>query len=78
MSILCHAEVDGDRLDQQELIDESLLILIGGDETTRHVISGGAYQLLVDRTGGSGCAPTARSCPPRSRRCCGGSPRSRT
>ncbi|MFN8019876.1 MAG: cytochrome P450, partial [Acidimicrobiales bacterium] len=49
MSILCHAEVDGDRLDQQELIDESLLILIGGDETTRHVISGGAYQLLVDR-----------------------------
>jgi cytochrome P450 family 142 subfamily A polypeptide 1 len=28
---------------------ESLLILIGGDETTRHVISGGAYQLLSRR-----------------------------
>ena len=26
---------------------ESLLILIGGDETTRHVISGGMYQLLT-------------------------------
>ncbi|MCB0976995.1 MAG: cytochrome P450, partial [Acidimicrobiales bacterium] len=49
MSVLCHAEVDGDRLDHQALIDESLLILIGGDETTRHVISGGAYQLLLER-----------------------------
>jgi cytochrome P450 family 142 subfamily A polypeptide 1 len=29
---------------------ESLLILIGGDETTRHVITGGAYQLLVERS----------------------------
>jgi len=48
MSVLCHAEVDGDRLDHQALIDESLLILIGGDETTRHVISGGAYQLLAN------------------------------
>ena len=49
MSVLCHAEVDGDRLDHQAIIDESLLILIGGDETTRHVISGGAYQLLANR-----------------------------
>lgn len=49
MSVLCHAEVDGDRLDDQSIIDESLLILIGGDETTRHVISGGAYQLLLER-----------------------------
>ena len=47
MSVLCHAEIDGDRLDHQSLIDESLLILIGGDETTRHVISGGCYQLLT-------------------------------
>jgi cytochrome P450 family 142 subfamily A polypeptide 1 len=50
MSVLCHAEVDGDRLDDDSIIHESLLILIGGDETTRHVISGGAYQLLVDRS----------------------------
>jgi cytochrome P450 family 142 subfamily A polypeptide 1 len=26
---------------------ETLLILIGGDETTRHVLSGGMYQLLL-------------------------------
>jgi cholest-4-en-3-one 26-monooxygenase len=49
MSVLVHAEVDGDRLDDEEVIIESLLILIGGDETTRHVISGGAYQLLAHR-----------------------------
>jgi cytochrome P450 family 142 subfamily A polypeptide 1 len=50
MSILVHAEVDGDHLEQDELIYESLLILIGGDETTRHVITGGVYQLLADPT----------------------------
>ncbi len=49
MSILVHAEVDGMRLDADSVIAESLLILIGGDETTRHVISGGLYQLLVER-----------------------------
>jgi len=47
ISTLVHAEVDGDRLDSESLMYESLLILIGGDETTRHVISGGMYQLLV-------------------------------
>src|SRR5439155_11583122 len=46
MSALVHAEVDGDRLDDEELNFESLLILIGGDETTRHVLSGGVHELL--------------------------------
>ncbi|HEY8547864.1 MAG TPA: cytochrome P450 [Acidimicrobiales bacterium] len=50
MSALVHAEIDGDRLDEHEIVMDSLLILIGGDETTRHVISGGLYQLLVDRS----------------------------
>jgi cytochrome P450 family 142 subfamily A polypeptide 1 len=49
MSILATADVDGDRLDDEEIVMESLLILIGGDETTRHVITGGAYQLLSVR-----------------------------
>ncbi len=44
---LVHAEIDGDHLDESSLIYESLLILIGGDETTRHVISGGMYELLI-------------------------------
>jgi cytochrome P450 family 142 subfamily A polypeptide 1 len=46
VSILVHAEVDGERLDDNELLMETLLILIGGDETTRHVLSGGVHQLL--------------------------------
>lgn len=48
MSVLCHAEIEGDKLDHDSLVHESLLILIGGDETTRHVISGGAWQVLSD------------------------------
>jgi cytochrome P450 family 142 subfamily A polypeptide 1 len=46
VSVLVHAEVDGERLTDDELVFELLLILIGGDETTRHVISGGLYELL--------------------------------
>jgi len=47
MSLLVHAEVDGDKLSPDDILHESLLILIGGDETTRHVISGGVEQLLL-------------------------------
>jgi cholest-4-en-3-one 26-monooxygenase len=46
ITTLVHAEVDGERLDHESLVHESLLILIGGDETTRHVITGGMYQLM--------------------------------
>jgi cytochrome P450 family 142 subfamily A polypeptide 1 len=48
MSLLVHAEVDGDRLSPDDVLHESLLILVGGDETTRHVISGGVEQLLLN------------------------------
>jgi cytochrome P450 family 142 subfamily A polypeptide 1 len=47
MSVLVHAEVDGDRLTHEDVVQEALLILVGGDETTRHVISGGMEQLLL-------------------------------
>jgi cytochrome P450 family 142 subfamily A polypeptide 1 len=43
---LAHGEIDGDRLDDTTLVYEALLILIGGDETSRHVISGGMEVLL--------------------------------
>lgn len=46
VSILCEAEVDGDRLDDESIVQESLLILIGGDETSRHVITGGMQALM--------------------------------
>jgi cholest-4-en-3-one 26-monooxygenase len=47
VGVLCHAEIDGDSLDNDSLVHETLLILIGGDETTRHVISGGVEELLA-------------------------------
>jgi len=50
LSILVHAEVEGERLTDDQILHDSLLILIGGDETSRHVISGGIYQLLKDRS----------------------------
>ena len=46
IGILANAEIDGDRLTDDDLVFETLLILIGGDETTRHVLSGGMLALL--------------------------------
>ena len=46
MSTLCQAEIDGERLDDESIVQEMLLILIGGDETTRHVLSGGMLELI--------------------------------
>jgi cytochrome P450 family 142 subfamily A polypeptide 1 len=46
ISILCHSEIEGERLDDEEIIQESLLILVGGDETTRHVIVQGMEALI--------------------------------
>ena len=46
ISILCAAEIDGDRLDDESIVQETLLLLIGGDETSRHVITGGLLALI--------------------------------
>jgi cytochrome P450 family 142 subfamily A polypeptide 1 len=46
VGVLVRAEIDGERLDDDALLHETLLILVGGDETTRHVISGGMEALL--------------------------------
>jgi cytochrome P450 family 142 subfamily A polypeptide 1 len=45
-SILVNAEVEGQRMSDDEIVMETLLILIGGDETTRHTLSGGTEQVL--------------------------------
>ncbi|MFM8862927.1 MAG: cytochrome P450 [Acidimicrobiia bacterium] len=46
VSILCYAEIDGEHLGDEDIIQESLLILIGGDETSRHVMTDGMLALL--------------------------------
>ena len=48
VSVLVHAEVDGARLTDDEIVMETLLLLVGGDETTRHVTTGGMLQLLAE------------------------------
>jgi cytochrome P450 family 142 subfamily A polypeptide 1 len=48
VSVFVHAEVDGAHLDDDEIVMESLLLLVGGDETTRHVATGGMEQLLAE------------------------------
>ena len=48
VGILVHAGQDGAGLDDDSLIHETLLILIGGDETTRHVVSGGIEALMAN------------------------------
>ena len=47
ISILVHGRLNGEGLDAEALLHETLLILVGGDETTRHVITGGMHQLLL-------------------------------
>ena len=47
VSILCYAEIDGERLGDEDIIQESLLILIGGDETSRHVMTDGMLALMA-------------------------------
>ena len=60
MSILVHAEIDGERLDDDAILQESLLMLVGGDETTRHVITGGMEALLPPSRRASRSSPPIR------------------
>jgi cholest-4-en-3-one 26-monooxygenase len=46
ITTLCQAEVEGERLDDESIVQETLLLLLGGDETTRHVLTGGIVALL--------------------------------
>ncbi len=45
VGVLVNSGEGDDRLDHDSLIHETLLILVGGDETTRHVITGGMQAL---------------------------------
>jgi cytochrome P450 family 142 subfamily A polypeptide 1 len=51
LDTLLHTRVEGadgssEGLDDYTIVEESMLILIGGDETTRHVMTGGLVELL--------------------------------
>lgn len=46
VSDLIYAEVDGERLSDEQVFQEILMLLVAGDETTRHTLSGGWAELL--------------------------------
>lgn len=46
VSTLAHAEIDGHRLSDPELLIHCVALLVGGNETTRNLISGGASLLM--------------------------------
>ncbi len=46
LSLLVHEEIDGERLSEDAIVSEALLLLVGGNETTRNVISGGLEALI--------------------------------
>jgi len=46
LSVWLRAEIDGRPFDEQELLDEHTLILVGGSESTRNAISGGLKMLI--------------------------------
>lgn len=46
VSLIVNAEWEGERLSDVDVMFETMLVLVGGDETTRHVISGGVAALL--------------------------------
>ena len=49
ISVLVHGHIDGQGLSRDELLGDSLLLLIGGNETTRNAIAGGLEAMLRDR-----------------------------
>jgi len=46
VSTLAHAEIDGDRLSDPEILIFCVTLLVAGNETTRNLISGGACALM--------------------------------
>ena len=80
ISMLCHAEIDGERLDDESIVQETLLILIGGDETTPPR----DHRRACSRCSSTPTSATilrddpARDADRASRSCCAGCRRSRT
>lgn len=46
VSLIVNAEWEGESLSDVDIMFETMLVLVGGDETTRHVISAGTAALL--------------------------------
>lgn len=47
LSIWVHAEIDGEPLNEDELLFEHTMMMIGGSETARNAVSGGIYEMAM-------------------------------
>ena len=76
VSLLVGAEVDGRPLTTGELVTFNMSLLVAGNETTRHLISGGMMALAEHPDQRAAVAADPRPCPVRSRSASAGSRRS--
>ena len=71
MTRLLETEVDGRRLTDVEARTQLVFLFISGNETTRNLIGNLLWMLASDpELFDAAAAPTASSCPPRSRSRC--------
>ena len=77
-SVLVHAEIDGEKLEDHEIVMGFFLLMAAGNDSTKATYSSGMRALLESPEQGSGSSRTPRSCRPRWRSRCACSPRSRT
>ena len=74
-----HAEVDGERLEEHEIVMGFFLLMAAGNDSTKATYCSGMRALMEDPEQQRGCCSrTRRWCPARSRSRCACSPRSRT
>ena len=79
LSALLAAEVDGEKLNRDQLNEFFLLLAIAGNETTRNTLSHGILALSrASRTTGAAGPRSRRPSRAPSRNCCAGRPRSCT
>ena len=76
ISLLANAEVDGERLSDREFGNFWLLLVVAGNETTRHAIAVRCRRWPSIPTSVRGWCPARYRCRARWRSCCAGSPRS--
>jgi cytochrome P450 family 142 subfamily A polypeptide 1 len=48
VSTLIHGDIDGEVMSDEQIIGNALLLLVGGNETTRNVIAGGLHALITN------------------------------
>ena len=72
LSALLAAEIDGERLTDNQLMEFFLLLAVAGNETTRNTLSHGIHALSDHPASARSSPPTPAASRTRSRRCCAG------